>query len=379
MAIIDVVKFDGDPNLLVWKYPSDQLSWGSQVIVNESQEAVFFKGGRALDVLGPGTHTLETANLPILRVLVNVPFGNRTPFAAEIYYVNRVSVLNLKWGTQEPIPILDPKYNVFLPVRAFGQFGIRVADSRRFIVQLAGTVKEFTAEAVNEYFRGALITKAKDSIAQSIIKEKISLLEISASLEVLSSAIAAKLKDDFARFGVSLETFYLNSINVPEDDPSVISLKKALAEKAEVQILGDQSYKTVRSFNTMDDAAKNAGMAGGMVGMGLGMGAGLGFGAPMGQAMSQAMGGGAAVLPAQTAVCPQCHAQISPTSKFCGVCGSPVILATAHCPSCGSDVPAGAQFCSSCGKRLSQSLCPQCHAPNSPTAKFCLSCGATLH
>jgi membrane protease subunit (stomatin/prohibitin family) len=379
MAIIDVVKFDGDPNLLVWRFPSDQLSWGSQVIVNESQEAVFFKGGRALDVLGPGTHTLETANLPILRVLVNAPFGSQTPFAAEIYYVNKVSVLNLKWGTQEPIPVLDPKYNVFLPVRAFGQFGIRVADSKRFVVQLAGTLKEFTAQAVSDYFRGALITKAKDSIAQSIIKEKISLLEISASLEVLSSAIAVKLKDDFARFGVALETFYLNSINVPDDDPSVISLKKALAEKAEFQILGDQSYKTVRSFNTMEEAAKNTGTMGSMVGMGLGMGAGFGFGGPMAQAMSQNMGGNSAVMPSQTAVCPHCHSQISPTSKFCGVCGNPVVLATAHCPSCGADIPAGAQFCSACGKKLSQSLCPQCHASNSPTAKFCLSCGGALH
>ncbi|MDE2509662.1 MAG: SPFH domain-containing protein, partial [Elusimicrobia bacterium] len=176
MAIIDRVKYDGPANVLVWRYPPDNLSWGTQVIVNQSQEAIFFQGGAALDVLGPGTHTLRTANIPLLRKLIAAPFGGETPFAAEVYYVNKAVNLDVKWGTNNPIPILDPKYNVFLPVRAFGQFGIQVADSRSFVVQLSATSPQFTADQLSNYFRGVLLTKAKDYIAETIVKRRIDVL-----------------------------------------------------------------------------------------------------------------------------------------------------------------------------------------------------------
>jgi len=148
MAIIDVVKFQGPSKVLVWKHPVGDLSWGTQVIVHQSQEAIFFKGGQALDVLGPGTHTLRTSNIPILRRLVKIPFGGETPFSAEIYFVNKAVKLDVKWGTKSPIPVLDPRYNIFLPVRAFGQFGIKVMDSRKFVVQLSGTMTEFSVDTL---------------------------------------------------------------------------------------------------------------------------------------------------------------------------------------------------------------------------------------
>ena len=152
MSIIDRVKFDGPASVLVWRHPPDDLTWGTQVIVNQAQEAVFFSGGQALDVLGPGTHTLKTANIPLLRGLIKAPFGGQTPFAAEVYYVNKAVNLDVKWGTANPIPVLDPKFNVFLPVRAFGQFGVQVADTRSFVVQLSGTLNEFTVENLSNYF-----------------------------------------------------------------------------------------------------------------------------------------------------------------------------------------------------------------------------------
>ncbi|MEE8424354.1 MAG: SPFH domain-containing protein, partial [Elusimicrobiota bacterium] len=185
MAIIDRVKYDGPGDVLVWRHPPDDLTWGTQVIVNQAQEAIFFKGGQALDVLGPGTHTLKSANIPLLRGLIKAPFGGNTPFAAEIYYINKATNLDVKWGTKSPIPILDPKYNIFLPVRAFGQFGVRIGDSRKFVVQLTGTQKQFTITALQDYFRGIILTKAKDYIAETIIRKKINLLEISAYLDDL--------------------------------------------------------------------------------------------------------------------------------------------------------------------------------------------------
>jgi len=177
MALIDRVKYDGPANVLVWRYPPDDLSFGTQVIVNQSQEAVLFKGGQALDVLGPGTHTLETANIPLLRGFIKMPFGGQTPFAAEIYYVNKTTNLDVKWGTNNPIPILDPKFNVFLPVRAFGQFGVQVADSKLFVVQIAGTLGEFTVETLTNYFRGLCscaprITSPRPSLSRRSISSR---------------------------------------------------------------------------------------------------------------------------------------------------------------------------------------------------------------
>jgi membrane protease subunit (stomatin/prohibitin family) len=287
MAIIDRVKYDGPGDVLVWRYPPDDLSWGTQVIVNQAQEAIFFKGGAALDVLGPGTHTLRTANIPLLRKLISAPFGGETPFAAEIYYVNKAVNLDVKWGTNNPIPVMDPKFNVFLPVRAFGQFGIQVADSRAFVTQLSATSPLFTADQLSNYFRGVLLTKAKDYIAETMIKEKIPLLEIAAHLEAMSGAIQTKLSDDFAKYGVKLVNFYLNSVDVPEDDETVIRLKKALSDKAELDILGDK-YQQKRTLDVMEKAAGNTGG-----------GAGAKF-------------------------CVSCGKPLAPAGKFCADCGAKV-------------------------------------------------------
>ena len=324
MAIIDRVKYDGPGNILVWRYPPDDLSWGTQVIVNQSQEAIFFKGGAALDVLGPGTHTLRTANIPLLRGLIKAPFGGETPFAAEIYYVNKAVNLDVKWGTNSPIPVLDPKFNVFLPVRAFGQFGIQVADSRAFVTQLSATNPQFTADQLSNYFRGVLLTKAKDYIAETIIKEKINLLEIAAHLEEMSGALQAKLQQDFATYGVKLVNFYLNSVDVPDDDDTVIRLKKALAEKAEIDILGDR-YQQKRTLDVMEKAAGNeGGGAGAGMGMGMGMGAGLGMGQQMGAAMQGGQMGGSAGSPAGAKFCASCGKGLAAGAKFCAECGGKV-------------------------------------------------------
>lgn len=329
MAIIDRLKYDGPANALVWRYPADNLSWGTQVIVNQAQEAIFFQGGAAQDVLGPGTHTLRTANIPLLRKLIAAPFGGETPFAAEVYYVNKAVNLDVKWGTNNPIPILDPKFNVFLPVRAFGQFGIQVADSRAFVTQLSATNPTFDSDQLANYFRGALLTRAKDYIAETIVKKKINLLEVSAYLEEMSGGIQEKLAGDFAPFGVKLVNFFLNSVDVPDDDETVIRLKKALSDRAEVDIMGDK-YQQKRSFDVLDKAAGNQnGIAG------LGMSAGLGLGAGFG--IGQAVGG----------VAGQMNTNNPPAAS-----GAAVPAGSKFCSQCGKPFAAGAKFCAECGSKL---------------------------
>ncbi len=327
MPIIDRVKYDGPSDVLVWRFPSDNLSWGTQVIVNQAQEALFFKGGKALDVLGPGTHTLRTANIPLLRGLIAAPFGGETPFAAEIFYVNKAVNLDVKWGTNSPIPIQDPKFGVFLPVRAFGQFGIQAQDSRALVTKLSATSPEFTTEQLSNYFRGVLLTRAKDYIAETIVKQKINLLEIAAYLEDMSAGIQGKLAADFAEYGVKLVNFYLNSVDVPEDDDTVVRLKKALADKAELDILGDK-YQQKRTLDVMQTAAGNEG---GGAGAGMGLGAGLGMGMGMGQMMGNAMG---QMNPAASAAAGAAAAG----AKFCSQCGKPLVP--------------GAKFCAECGAKL---------------------------
>lgn len=325
MALIDRVKYDGPADVLVWRFPQDNLSWGTQVIVNQAQEAIFFKGGQALDTLGPGTHQLRTANVPFLRRLIAAPFGGETPFTAEIYYVNKAVDMDVKWGTNNPIPIMDPKFNVFLPVRAFGQFAIQVADSRAFVTQLSATSPQFTVDQLSNYFRGVLLTKAKDYIAETIIKEKINVLEIAAHLEDMSGALQTKLADDFAKFGVKLVNFYLNSVDVPEDDDTVVRLKKALADRAELDILGDK-YQQKRTLDVMEKAAGNSGGgAGAGMGAGLGLGAGLGMGQMMAGAMGGAMPGAAGAAAAAGAkFCASCGKPLAPGGKFCAECGAKV-------------------------------------------------------
>ena len=159
MAIVEVVKYNGSPDVFAWKYPSEELGTWTQLIVNESQEAILFKGGKALDVFQSGRHTLETANIPILNKIINLPFGGRSPFTAEVWYINKVNSLDIKWGTASPIQLQDPKYSVFIPVRAFGQFGIRIENSKQFLVKLVGTLSVFDKTNILKYFRGLYLTK----------------------------------------------------------------------------------------------------------------------------------------------------------------------------------------------------------------------------
>ncbi|MDR1084171.1 MAG: SPFH domain-containing protein [Deltaproteobacteria bacterium] len=406
MAIIDLVKYSGPASVLAWKYPNSELSTWTRLIVNESQEAVFFKGGQALDTLGPGTHTLESKNLPVLTELLKLPFGGKSPFSAEVWFVNRAHSLDIKWGTPTPIQLQDPKFGIMVPVRSFGQFGIQVDDSRKFLFKLVGTTPVFDQETVTKYFRGIYLTKAKDTIATYLVKKKLSILEVSAYLDELSGHILERIQPTMAEYGIKLLSFYVNDVSVPEDDPGVAKLKAALAKKAEMDIIG-YSYQQERTFDTLEGAASNPGGQSTVMGAGIGLGMGVEVGrtltAQMGAVTGQAgLGPAAAATPAVS--CPKCRAQvpqgqkfcqecgaamanpvqkvikcdkcgavISPKAKFCPECGDPYN----PCPECGADLPEGAAKCPSCGAVLPPP-CPKCGEHLAPGAKFCPSCGAAL-
>lgn len=405
MAIIEVVKYNGGTDLFAWKYPSEELGTWTQLIVNESQEAILFKGGKALDVFGSGRHTLETANIPILNKVINLPFGGKSPFTAEVWYINKVYDLDVKWGTASPIQLQDPKYNIFIPVRAFGQFGIQIEDSKKFIVKLVGTMPIFDKKTMINYFRGLYLTKVKDSISTYLIKRQISILEINAYLEELSTELEIKMTDVLKEYGIKLVSFYVNDINVPEDDKAVIKLKDALSKKAEMDIIGF-NYQQERSFDTLEGAATNPNsIQGNIMGVGLGLGMGVGVGGAIGSQFSGIASNISTEV--ETKNCPKCNARINKEKRFCGECGydtttkvqeyndikcsscgAKLTENTKFCPECGDkynpcpnckgDMPAGATICPICKEPLPRK-CPSCgmDVPNK-NAKFCLECGTSL-
>ena len=399
MAIVDVLKFNSDASIFAWKYPNSELATWTQLIVNESQEALLLKNGQIADVFGPGRYTLSTDNIPILQSLINLPFGKKSPFSAEVWFINRAFSLDIKWGTTTPIQVQDPKYGVFVPLRAFGQFGIQIEDSRKFLTKLVGTMPFFNSNTLTDYFKGLYVTRAKDRISTCLVKSKISILEINSHLNEISSNLEAELCNELKEFGIKVASFYVNDISTPENDPAVKQLKSALAKRAEMDILG-YNYQQERTFDTLNTAAGNRGAAGTVMGAGMGMGMGFGIGGAMGAAagnMDKVMS-----TKESKKECPNCHASIGESLKFCPECGTdttkketPVkavcsdcgakfVPGTKFCPecgrklnpcsACGCDLPDGASICPSCG----QKLCPNCGKVLSAGAKFCLECGHAL-
>lgn len=380
MALVKVVEYKGPSNILAWKFPQDDLGTWTQLVVRESQEAILFKDGRALDLFGAGRHTLSTNNIPLLNNIINLPFGGKSPFKAEVWFVNKLNVLDVKWGTRTPIQIQDPKYKVFLTLRAFGQFGVQVEDARKFLVKLVGTAGYFNTDELVKNFRGIMLTKIKDHISSYLVHKKISMLEISAYLEDISEFILEKVTNDFDDFGIKILNFNVNSINVPDDDPSVIKLKNALDRKAEMDIIG-YNYQQERSFDTLGAAAQNEGSAGTLMGagMGLGMGVGMGgaFGNQMGNLTSSINTNNANVS------CPNCKHSNPQGTRFCQQCGHN-LSATQQpsqgperiCVDCGKNFPANSKFCPHCGSNLI--LCKACGTDNPDNAVVCVKCGQPM-
>lgn len=366
MAIVSVVKYDGSPDVFAWKYPDSELGTWTQLIVNESQQAILFKGGQALDVFEAGRHTLSTANIPFLEALINLPFGGQSPFSAEVWFVNKQFNLDVKWGTPSPIQIQDPVYGVFVPVRSHGIFGLQIDDAKRFLVKLVGTLPAFTKNDIVRYFRGVYVSKVKDAISTYIVEHKVGILEINMYLDELSDYLRERIAPTMADYGISLTNFYVNDISVPEDDPAVVSLKQTLAKRAEMNIIG-YNYVQERSFDTLEGAATNPGSGSSdLMGAGLGLGMGFGMGGGFGSAFADMARNLSPLW--QELRCPSCGTAMAQGQKFCGQCGRPASTPPAKpaasarfCTQCGEPMPDGAHFCGRCGMQTSDS--PNASAP----------------
>lgn len=395
MAIIDVVSWSHpqyNDQTYAWKFPENELSTWTQLLVNESQEAVLYRSGSVDGPFGPGRHVLKTENIPILGALLKLPFG-RSPFTAEVWYVNKAIPLDVKWGTREPILVKDPQYQIMIPVVARGQYGVQIENTRKFLIKLVGAMPDFTRQRLQDYFRGLIITVAKTVIAREIVKKQISILEISAQLSEISAAIQIALQETLDEFGLKLVNFYVNAVDVQDGDKSIETLRAALAKKAEMSIVG-YTYQQERSLNAMEGAsgftsAENGlESSGGVAGAALGLGVGFGVAIPMGQAMGTQIA--QAVVPNFNALpsippsllaptsgfkCSKCSAPLSATTKFCGACGTPASQPpTSLCTVCGTQLSPGSAFCFHCGTPTTIS-CVKCGSKLSPQSRFCGDCG----
>jgi excisionase family DNA binding protein len=286
--IIDVVEVPTQqPEEMVRRLPeygAGDFRFGSQVIVREFQQAVFFRDGKAYDTFGPGRHTITTANAPLLSNLIGQATSGRTPFPAEVYFVSMREFVDQKWGTAEPIPLRDSDLGL-VRLRAFGTFSMQVSDPALFVNKIVGGQGIYETPQIVRFLRGIIVAKLTDFLGEL----KKGLFDLPALYDEIGAGSKAKVQDDFANVGIQLKTLYVNSISPTEETA------KAIDERASMGAIGDmQKYLQFQTARGIRDASQAGGGGGsGLAGAGVGLGAGVGMGAAMAQMISGAAGQGA--------------------------------------------------------------------------------------
>jgi len=355
MAIIDVIELPNErSDEIVRRVPeigAGEFRLGSQLIVRESQRAVFFRDGKALDVFGPGRHTLSTDNIPLLTGLLGLPFGGRSPFTAEVYFVSMREFTDLKWGTPQPLVYRDKEFGM-IRLRAYGTYAMRIADPQLFVTTIVGTRGAYGTGAIEEYLRSIILNEFNDLLGGL----QTSILDIQGMTSEIATATRNALSDDFSRLGLELRGFQISAITPPEE------VQQRIDERSGMAAIGDMStYVQFKTAQALGDVAQGGG-GGGAAEAGVGVGAGLGMGTVMAQTMRDAFaqqpaggqGQAAAAATQATHPCPNCQAAVPNGARFCPNCGTAqqTAAATVACPNCGTQNPANAKFCTECGTAL---------------------------
>lgn len=342
------------------------IQLGSQLIVEESQQAVFLRDGKALDTFGPGRHTLATQNLPLLTRLVGVPFGGKSPFQAAVLFVSSKTFYDLRWGTKEPVVYRDREL-AMVRLRAFGKFAVRVTNPQLFANAVVGTMETYTTDGVESYFKDVIVARFTDLLGENLQ----SIFDLPKVYDELAMGLKGRVADDFAKYGIELVDLYLGAITPPEE------VQKMIDERSGMGALGDlDAYMKFKAARAMGDAAQQpgGGEAGSMVGAGLGLGVGAGMGAMLPGMMQQAMrsgggqggagqGGGQAAGQGEgpaaggaggaAAAAGGAAAGEGETVQGGGEGEGQASATPAFCANCGGKLPAGAKFCPDCGTKVS--------------------------
>ncbi|MBQ9552689.1 MAG: SPFH domain-containing protein [Clostridia bacterium] len=440
--IADIIKYEGDNSTFIWKHPCEDFNALTQLIVHESQEAVFFMNGEALDVFRAGRYTLETQNIPKIGKYLNRATGDETPFHCEVYFINQTVQMDLKWGTDSKVRYLEAEYGIPLDIGASGSLNLKVSDGLKLLIKLVGTMNgiawgesgaNFTKSLQNS-FRPMISTAVKSNLTAAIKENGINILEVDEHLDELSATLKAKIEPGFAEYGLTVPNFYLTTVVLPEEDPNfkrirelhtiALQTKMAAAEaqvrtaqaQAQAQIAAAQRVAELEKQTTQTEVAKRAaerqiiaaqaeaeatrqaGFAEAQVmqaqgitkkdyvqaevqkayAEGIGNMGSGGGGSAGGSTMSDILGLGVGLQAAQAM-----SGQIG--GIFGGMTGNQPNNTAApgvKCAKCGADLPVNAKFCLICGEKVAAASADTVVCPKcgaaTPKGKFCIACGAPL-
>ncbi len=369
---IEVIEWlDATQDTILYRFPvaGQEIKNGAQLIVRESQAAVFVFEGQVADVFSPGRYTIEGGNTPILSKLGAWKYGFNSPIKSEVYFVNTKQFTDMKWGTSNPIMLRDADFGI-VRLRAFGAYSLRISDPAEFIRQIAGTNAHFQTEDIDGQLKRAIVTEFSDALGEL----KIPALDLAAQYKEIGEVIRSKINEEFKTWGIEVMKFFVENISLPPE------VEAAMDKRASMGALGDaQKYMQFQAADALRDAAQNEG---GGAGLGAGLGAGFAVGGQMANVFGQQAGGvgsgGAqppAAVSAATVPCPTCGKPNSAGVKFCSDCGGKMEVAQVPCVKCGANLREGAKFCSECGSTQEKAKCANCQHELAPGAKFCPECG----
>jgi len=367
-ALMEIVEWmDPTGEEMIYRIPQEgsaDFKMGAQLIVRDSQIAMFFKSGHAADSFTTGRHTLTTYNIPILTRMLSLPWGFTSPFRAEIYFVNLKTFTNLKWGTKHPVTFKDSKLGL-IRLRGHGAFTFKITEPILFLNTIVGRQAKYTTQDIQSYLRDVIVARMNDLLGEKLD----SILDLPAIYTELAEEFKGVVQTEFSKYGMELVDFYISSITPPEE------VSKMIDQRSGLEAVGD-----LDKFLKFE-MAKGLGVPGGASAGGAAMGMGAGVGLMIPGMLSKVFSPEQQDLKREsvtTVTCPKCHADTPEQSRFCYRCGA-AMVAQNLCPNCQGELPTEATFCMHCGYKLdTKPVCPHCQNEVIPGSKFCGECGKPL-
>lgn len=357
--LIDIIEWtDKVDGLLVHRFNryQNEIKMGAQLVVRPGQRAIFVREGKIADQFEPGTYTLETSNMPILSTLYGWKYGFNSPFKAEVYFIETTEQLDRKWGTPNPVMLRDADFGI-VRLRCRGNYSYKIGEKEEMLTRFVGAGEQFFADALEDQVRTKVISSFSDAIGEL----KIPALDLAAQYDEISTAMKAKLDGYFVEMGLSLLTFTLENISLPDE------VQNAMDERGSMSAIGNlNQYSQFQQAKALRDAANNQGGSGDMMGMMVG--------ANLGGALSGNRQQPPTAQTTEVIACPKCQQHSPVGAKFCGSCGESLAPKGKSCVKCNEAIDENAKFCPACGS-AQEASCANCNAALSPTAKFCPECG----